>query len=198
MGVSRRGRPPRRRTGFTLLELTAVVVIMVLLLGMVLPSLGLGSRRALDGEVEGLRADLELARQRAIATGTPHRLTLDLDDASYHLERWATAREESAPEEEPAPNTRRPAIDLRPPRAAGGAFEALSIRQGRPRILDSDVFIASVETAEGEADQGTASVEFFEDGSATPAVIRLQTLAGEAVELEVLPLADSVRVRALD
>jgi type II secretion system protein H len=191
--VSRRGAP---EAGFTLLELTAVVVIMMLLLGMVLPSLGIGARRALDGEAEGLRADLELARQRAIATGTPHRLTLDLDDASYRLERWTN--EQTAAEADPEPGARRPAIDLRPPRAVGGAFEPLPTRQGRPRILDSDVFIASVETAEGEAHRGAASVAFFEDGSATPAVIRLETLSGDAVELDVLPLADAVRVRALD
>jgi len=193
-GVGRR----RRGAGFTLLELAAVVVILVLLVGMVVPNLGLGERRALDGEAEGLRADLELARQRAIATGTTHRLTVDLDDASYHLELWAS--EDAAPEDEPEPppGGRRAAIDLRPPRAVGGAFEPLPDRRGRKRILDSDVFVASIATAEGETRHGTASVAFFEDGSATPALIRLENHSGNAVELDVLPLADSVRVRALD
>lgn len=189
-----RHRDPHRRgrAGFTLLELAAVVVIMVLLVGMVLPSLGVGARRALDGEAEGLRADLELARQRAIATGTPHRLALDLDDASFRLELWANA----APETEPA-DPRAP-IDLSPPRPAGGSFEPVPTQQGRPRLLDEDVFIAWVETAEGEVDDGVASVAFFEDGSATAARIRLETHAGEGVELEVLPLADSVRVHAVE
>jgi type II secretory pathway pseudopilin PulG len=193
-GAGRRARSRRGRAagGFTLLELAAVVVIMVLLVGMVLPSLGLGSRRALDGEAEGLRAALELARQRAIATGTPHRLALDLDDASFRLEHWATA-----PPEEALPPDPRAAIDLRPPRASGGSFEPLPSRQGRLHVLDEDVFIAWVETAEGEVDDGVATVAFFEDGSATAAHIRLETQSGDGVELEVLPLADSVRVHAV-
>lgn len=191
------GRRRAPDAGFTLLELSAVVVILVLLVGMVLPSLGLGERRALDGEAEGLRADLELARQRAIATGAPQRLTVDLDDASYRLEQWAT--EPAVPEERPpAARTRRPAIDLTPPRATGGRFEPVPTRHGRPRILGEDVFIAWIETAEGETRHGTASVAFYEDGSASPARIRLETHSGEALELDVLPLADAVRVRAVD
>jgi len=196
-----RGRRGAPDAGFTLLELSAVVVILVLLVGMVLPSLGLGERRALDGEAEGLRADLELARQRAIATGAPHRLTVDLDDASYRLEQWGIepAPPQAATETEAfAPGARRPAVDLTPPRASAGSFAPVPTRHGRARILSEDVFVARVETAEGEARHGTASVTFFEDGSATPARIRLETHSGEALELDVLPLADTVRVRAVD
>jgi hypothetical protein len=181
-----------------MLELAAVVTILVLLVGMVLPNLGMGERRALDGEAEGLRAELELARQRAIATGAPHRLVLDLDDASVHLAYWATEPAEPAEEVEPVDARRRAAIDLTPPRAAGGSFEPVPTRHGRTRPLNEDVFVAWVETAEGETRQGTAAVDFFEDGSASPARIRLETHTGDALELEVLPLADAVRVRAVE
>jgi len=209
------GRRRAPDAGFTLLELSAVVVILVLLVGMVLPSLGLGERRALDGEAEGLRADLELARQRAIATGAPQRLTVDLDDASYRLEQWAT--EPAVPEERPpAARTRRPAIatingiirqeaaSVRTVKNGGilnidarfhgepeGAVQAIEVHAGGNPV-------GTFETAEGATRHGTASVAFYEDGSASPARIRLETHSGEALELDVLPLADAVRVRAVD
>ncbi|NNL66431.1 MAG: type II secretion system protein, partial [Myxococcales bacterium] len=81
-------RARRRRGGFTLIELAAVVLVISLLYGFVLPNIGIGRRRALDGEAEGLRAGLELARQRSIATGARHRVALDLDGSRYHLERF--------------------------------------------------------------------------------------------------------------
>lgn len=170
-----------------------MVVIMLLLVGMVLPSFGVGARRVLDSEAEGMRGELELARQRAIATGRPHRLALDLDAATLRIEHWATPPAEAAPPRDP-----REPVDLSPPRAPAGAFEPLPTKLGRTRALDEEVFIAWIETAEGATDRGAAAVSFFEDGSASAARIRLENEGGDAIELEVLPLADAVRVRALD
>lgn len=187
-------RRSRRDGGFTLLELAAVVVMMLLLVGMVLPSFGIGARRVLDGEAEGMRAELELARQRAIATGKPHRLALDLDTATLRLEHWTSA----PPSEDVPPSDGRIEIDLVAPRTTDGSFEPLPTRLGRTRSLDEDVFIAWVETAEGSTDRGPVTISFFEDGSASAAHIRLENHGGEAIELEVLPLADMVRVRAIE
>jgi prepilin-type N-terminal cleavage/methylation domain-containing protein len=186
-------RPRTDERGFTLIELTAVVAVVVMLYALVLPNLGLGSRRALDGEAEVLRADLELARQRAIATGTPHRLAIDLDLDRVHLERFEPAPPPSAEARDP-----REPVDLSPPRPAEGRFEPLPTRQGRGRRLDEEVFVASIETPEGPVNHGIVGLGFFQDGSATPARIRLANADGDALELELLPLADMVRIHVVE
>ena len=180
------------KAGFSLIELTAVVAIVALLVGFVAPNLGIGGRRTLDGEAEGLRAELELARQQAIATGTPHRLALDLDADRFGIERFETPPP-------PAPEPREPggAVDLSPPRPAAGSFEPLPTRLGRGRALPDGIRFAGVETPEGPVERGAVAIAFWPDGSATPARIRLANEAGDAVELEVLPLADAVRVHAV-
>lgn len=182
----------RRQAGFTLIELAAVVVVIALLYGFVLPNLGIGSRRALDGEAEGLRADLELARVRAIATGAPHRIAIDIDRARFHMERFENAPPPTAEARDP-----REPLDLAAPRPAAGSFEPLPTRHGRVRKFGDGVFVSLVETAEGPADQGTVAVAFWQDGSATPARIRLMNDSGDELELEILPLADSVRVHVV-
>jgi len=96
----------RRRAGFTLIEILAVVAILGLTAAMVVPNLGMLGQRALRDQARELAAQIELGRQRAIMTGTPHRLLIDLDVASFHLE-WLTTEAEALgleappPEEEP-------------------------------------------------------------------------------------------------
>lgn len=193
IGGRRAAQAGTGRAGFTLIELMAVVVIVVLLYGMVVPNLNLRGRRTLDGEADVLRADLELARQRAIATGTPHRLAIDLDRGRVHLERF-----EPAPPPSAEPRDPREPVDLSPPRPSEGSFEPLPTRQGRGRSLHEDVFVASIETPEGPVDRGVVGLGFFQDGSATPARIRIANADGDALELEVLPLAEMVRVHGVE
>ena len=145
-------RAARAGAGFTLIELTAVVALVALLYGFVMPNLGIGGRRALDGEAEGLRAELELARQQAIATGTPHQLALDLDAARFRLERF-----ETPPPPEPQPGASGEAVDLSAPRPAAGSFEPLPTRLGRSRALPDGIRFAEVETPEGPVERGTVA-----------------------------------------
>ena len=83
--TSRRPRPGS--AGFTLIEMLAVVAIFSLLVAIVAPNIGRLSGRTLQAAADDLAARLELARQRAVVTGVPHRLWIDLDQASYRLER---------------------------------------------------------------------------------------------------------------
>ena len=69
---------PRSAHGFTLIEMIAVVAIMALLIALVAPGLGTLSGRRLQHTAEALAGSLELARQRTVITGIPHRVRIDL------------------------------------------------------------------------------------------------------------------------
>ena len=73
-------RAKPRAHGFSIIEIMAVVLIIGLLMTLVLPNLG--SRRAagLRDQARVVAGYLELARQRAIVTGKPHRLFLALEE----------------------------------------------------------------------------------------------------------------------
>ena len=76
----------RRAAAFTLIEMLAVVAIFALMAAFVMPNLATLGSRTLQRQAQRIGGQLELARQRAIVTGIPHRMWLDLDDASYRLE----------------------------------------------------------------------------------------------------------------
>lgn len=193
---------PRRRraAAFTLLELLAVVLIVGLIAGLVLPGLGVTGDRGLDDRAGELAADLEFARQRSVMTGVRHRVVVDLDAGTWWVE-WQ--REPPPPggaetDAEPAPADRgpgRPPLDLSPPRAAPDAFHPIPDETGRSGRLDPELFFASVLTAEGPVERERVAVEFERDGTAEATEITLRSREGGAGRvLEVRPLADAVRV----
>ncbi|HXI19528.1 MAG TPA: prepilin-type N-terminal cleavage/methylation domain-containing protein, partial [Gemmatimonadales bacterium] len=76
----------RRHHGFTLIEILAVVAILALMTTFVAPNLGAVRDRRLRSEAQALVATLELARQRSVVTGVPHRVLFDLDERGYQLQ----------------------------------------------------------------------------------------------------------------
>jgi prepilin-type N-terminal cleavage/methylation domain-containing protein len=189
---------PARRAAraFTLIELLAVLLIMTLVLGITLPNLSLRTNRAVLVGAEDLAARLGFARQRAIATGSPHRLVVDLDAAAYWLERLPEGpAAEPAPPPPPPPGAQRTVI-LSPPLATPNAFVPLAGSFGRPRALPDDVFIRSVETlAAGAVSAGQIALEFAPDGTADPAHFVLENEDGAVVHVELPRLADEVWIR---
>ena len=174
----------------------AVILIMGLLIALVAPGIGTLSGRRLKSTAEALSAGLELARQRTVMTGVPHRLYLDLDAASWRLESWVSEAEELGEEEAaPAPLDVRgeTPLDLRAPRGPERSFRPLPGRLGRDEALDPSLAFAGVQTDEGFAERGEAAVEFATDGTAPYTEILLDDDSGRRVAIEVLPLAESVR-----
>jgi type II secretion system protein H len=194
-------RTPGRRAGFTLIEMLAVVAIFALLASFVAPNLGVLSSRHLAQQADLLSGQLELARQRAIATGIPHRLAIDLDDRSYWLE-WFVSEAEAFGEPEPAPeplDLRATAtIPLAPPRDAARDFRPLPGMFGRVTRLEDSLRFVSVATPDGESERGGAWVRFETDGTATPGEIVLADEGDNALLLEVLPLAEAVRIHDVE
>ena len=196
------GRP---RSGFTLIEVIAVVAIFALLVAVVAPNLGRLSGRTLRGAADDLASRLELARQRAVVTGAPHRIWIDLDGAVYRAE-WLVGDAEADSEAgEPAPPP--PAeldlagdspLPLAAPRDATLAFRPLPGLLGRDEPLADSLRFRGVETAAGFSDSGEATIEFAPDGTSETTSVILDDDSGRALEVEVLPIAEAVQVRDVE
>jgi len=194
---------PRRtlasEAGFTLIEILAVVAILALVAAFVVPNLGQFRMRALRNEATQLAAHLELARQRAIMTGVPHRVWLELDESEYRLE-WLVQDSEQAELAAAAPaedldlagNT---PLDLAAPPAPVLDFEPIPGNFGRLQVVTEPFYFEAVETPEG---RGEVSIGFARDGTADQTEIYLQDAQGDQIALDVQPLDDRVRIRRDD
>lgn len=187
-----------RRAGFTLIEVLAVVAILALVSTFVLPNLRLLSSRTLRSQARRVAAELELGRQRAVMTGIPHRLYIDLDASTYRLEWWTTEAEARGERTEWTP----PVYDLRgngplplsPPREEERAYRPLPNEFGNSQKLDGDLAFEGLETPDGWVTQGETAVAFDREGTTSYAQIVIGDGEGERLAIDVLPLADAVRV----
>ena len=201
---------PAHAPGFTLIELLAVLLIAGLLGGLVIPNLGATRTSALREEARKLAASLELARQRAVVTGIAHRLRLDPERGRYRVEWEVTQAEalravsgepEAGPEamrgdgeEEAEGRGVRELPDLSPPREQARSFHPLPGELGRATALTERVRIEAVEVGSRRIRGRDVFVPFDVDGTTEATRIRLRHVDGGALELEVRPLADAVRI----
>src|SRR5262245_28795554 len=187
--------------GFTLIEILAVVAILALVAAFILPNLGGIRRRALRNEAQQIASQLELARQRAIVTGVPHRVWLELDQAEYRLE-WLGQDPESAAAlaEPPVADadldlTGNTPLALSAPPARVLEYHPIPGNFGDLQVVAEPFYFAAVETPQGRIERGQVAVEFTRDGSAEYTEIYLEDAAGDRVALDVHPLDDRVRIR---
>jgi len=175
----------------------AEVLIFGLLVAIVAPNLGNLTGRTLRSAADALAARIELARQRTVMTGVPHRVWIDLDAASYRLE-WFLTEAEAQGEDEPLSQP----LDLRggaplpleAPRGAARAFRPLPGSLGSDALLESSLAFRGVETPTGWVDRGETAIEFANDGTTEAAAVILDDDSGRALVIDVLPLAEAVRV----
>jgi prepilin-type N-terminal cleavage/methylation domain-containing protein len=182
----------RGRRGFTLLEILAVLLLMGLMASLVLPNLGALSEQALRDEVRRLQAELERTRERALVTGVRHQLVIDLDAGEYWTE-WEPAQQrEAAPP--PDSGIEGPRVAMSPPERERRSFEPLPDRSGRGSFLENDIVFEGIEVDGGFADRGVLELPFEADGSSQAARIVLSRPQGDTLTLELLPLAETVRI----
>ena len=186
-----------RSSGFTLIEIMAAVAIFALLAGLIAPRVGALTSRTLRQRAEQIAAKLELARQRSVLTGVPHRLLVDLDEGGYQLEWQVTEAEaEGRKPEPPAPLDLRgeTPIPMAPAHAEERVYRPLPGTMGRFEWLEDDLAFAGLQTPEGWIERGEVSIEFERDGTASYTEIYLDDESGRTLVLDVLPLADAVRI----
>ncbi len=174
-----------------------MLVIGGLLMSFMVPNLSTLRSRTLHQEAQQLVSMIDLARQRAVVTGVPHRLTLDLEENGYGLD-WEQSVETDSAEVEAGLLFDNLALDggisLEPPARAQQDFFALPGKIGDFKWLEGDITIARVETPGGSVNHGEALVFFERDGTSSFTTIALDDEDGRRVILEILPLADTVRI----
>jgi len=160
------------------------------------PNLSALDARALRNQAEQLVATIDFGRQRSVMTGVQHRLSVDLDAGLYQLE-WLQSdgpveAEEVA--EDAAPGTQQGSIQLSAPPAQELAYTAIPGIFGKLSELSEDAEITGVETPGGWVDLGEAYVYFERDGTSSFTTIVLAGNEGRELSIEILPLADTVRI----
>jgi prepilin-type N-terminal cleavage/methylation domain-containing protein len=137
-------------SGFTLLELSLVLLIIGVVLALTLPRLRDPGRSELSAQAHRLVLTFRLLRSEAALNGYAYRLNYDLDQQRY----WVTPNE--------------PGADL-----AEFARDAGSLARGTR--LESPIQITDVvlPTLAGKISQGQIYTVFYPDGSVDPTVIHL-------------------------
>lgn len=205
-----------RKDGFTLIEMIAVVVILGLAMSLVVPNLSASRSRRLKDEGRRIAHKLEVARQRAITTGRPHRVFIDLEQGFYRVDWWvdeATAYPDDFEEEAPPPlavdedgkailphsniDLDSP-IQMSPPRGEEPEFYPVSGQFGRDTWLADDFYFVGVDSESGWYESGAVEIVFGPDGVAEYSEIRLADAWDNVIVLEVQPLLELIRIREGD
>ena len=200
-------RRTRGRHGFTLIEIMAVVLIIGLTLGFFLPNLGATRARRLEDRAREVAAVLYAARERAMVTGSAHRLWLHLEDDAMRVDWYVTEDRAYAAlgeEEEPPPPASgqqydsQGRISLSPPQSEQPDWFPVPNMLGREQLLPDDCFFESIDYPDGFAEEGEAWVTYGRDGTTDYAEITMVDSWENRVVLEIEPLLDAVRVRPVE
>jgi prepilin-type N-terminal cleavage/methylation domain-containing protein len=192
----RRSLRAKRASGFTLIEIMAVILIIGLMSTLLLPAFGAGGGAKLRGQAERVAGFLELARQRAVVTGKPHRVVLDLENGGYSIEWLVTGGSSTEPSEVAgiAPGLGGGPIDLSPPREELAAYQPIPNRFGGRDWLEPGIFFEGVDTPEGWIEQGEVALVFGWDGSSDAAQIVISDPDSRSFDLDIAPLLEIVRI----
>jgi len=137
-------------SGFTLLELSLVLLIIVVVLALVVPRLREPGRAELDAQAHRLTLVFRLLRSQAVLNGAAYRLNYDLDQQRY----WVTPGDQAS--------------ELADFIRDFGAL-ARATRLPEPVVI-MDVVLP---TLVGKIAQGQIYTTFYPDGSIDPTVIHL-------------------------
>jgi prepilin-type N-terminal cleavage/methylation domain-containing protein len=201
--------PNTRRAGFTLIEIMAVVAIMMMITVVGLPRIGNNAWDPLEDEAENIAQTLRFARQRAIMTGTPHRLLIDLEEGGYQIE-WMVTEDRAFGESSGGGGGFAGAlfggdggnnaddegvIDFTPPRKAERDYYPIPHRRmGTFHWLDDSLFFVGIESDAGWAEGGDYAIVFYVDGTTDSALVELSDSEDHHLTLAIEPILQQVRL----
>ena len=160
-----------RISGFTLIELTLVVVIVGILFALVIPYFpGLFATTKLRVAARDLTGTLIYARYLAITERVNHRVNYDLDREEY----WISKGEKDS-------------LNSR------GVYSKLRTSLGRTRALPEGVKIKDISTPRGEFSGGKDYTTFNPDGSAELSSLHLQNKEGNIHTVIILKTTGRVK-----
>jgi len=195
--LKRKGRAATH--GFTLIEVMAVVAIIGLVLGIMLPNLTATRGSQLERQGRDLASRIDLARERAVVTSAPHRVWLDLEEGAFRVD-WfvdetrAFGEPDEPVEADPATDPPGNSVSLSPRETEERDYFPIPSTFGSEEWLDADSFFEGVITPTGWVDEGEVQLVFQTDGSTDYAEVALADRWGNGVTLEIQPLLDHVRV----
>jgi prepilin-type N-terminal cleavage/methylation domain-containing protein len=210
--IERLSKKPRDRlSGFTLIEVIAVVAIISMVFAVGLPRLSGSQWDALNSEAANIAEYLRFARQRAIMTGVPHRLLLDLEEGGYQIE-WFVSEERalggaSADDGfgsggllgtalESLGSENGPSIEMVPPRVQARDYFPIQNREmGTFHWLEDELYFVGVEGASGWIEGGDYPIVFYVDGTTESARLEIADADDRHVTLEIEPILERVHVR---
>jgi hypothetical protein len=172
-----------------------VILIAALLMSFMVPNMSALQTRALREHAKRIVTVIDAGRQRAVLTRSPHRVVVDLDNATYALE-WMVPidEEESQMGLEGSGFGFGAPLSLAPPRSVEREFAPAPGQLGRLASLADGIGFVDIETPSGWVDSGEVYIDFEHDGTSSFTVITLEDPEGQKLSLEILPLADTVRI----
>ena len=181
----------RDESGFTLLELLVVLLVIVLVTGVFTTTLGGGFGVHIRNAGRTLAAELEYVSQRAVTTGKPQRVLIDLDQQVYRVEELpppADSAELELPEHAENLNLAPPLSEL--------AFQPVEGRIGEWRALDDadQVRIREVRLADEKKQDGLFAIGFAPDGACDPAEIWLRDDGGYDLRVRLVAFTGEIRI----
>jgi len=162
--------------GFTLIELTLVLLILGVMLTFAVPRLSTLGEARLDSSARSLAAMLTYLHDESALRGRIYRLTLDIDADTY-------------------------SVEVQAPFAEGEVGEGLTVEwdpYAASATLPEGIDLARVETASDVRTNGSASVFFLPEDTLEGVTITLVEGDGRGLDLELEPVTGRVEIRASD
>jgi type II secretion system protein H len=217
-------RLPRAATsarGFTLIEMMAVLALIGMIVALGIPRLSSSRWRALGNAADAIAESLEFARQRAVMTGVPHRVLINLADGGWRVE-WLASESEAlaatgggeadagaggglgdllaaqgagASDAKPGKTQK---IDLHPPSRATRDYRPVPNRQlGSWAYLDdsNELYFVGIVGADGWVESGDVQIVFDADGTTDHTLVEIADADERHMTLEIEPLLDRIRRR---